>query len=235
MANRITFLGHSAFHIETTHKKDILIDPWLDNPQAPKKVDLPTPDLLLITHAHGDHLGNALQLCSSSSTEVVAIHEIQQYLLAKGLPNVTGMNIGGSYVTKGIKVTMVQAMHSSSIQEGNEIIYGGDAAGFVLTLEDGTTVYHAGDTGIFGDMALIGELYAPSVAILPIGNHYVMGPREAAYATKLIGPKVVIPMHYGSFPVLTGTVDEFKQELAALGVEVRVAELSPGEVYVCPE
>ncbi len=165
----------------------------------------------------------------------MAIHEIQQYLLAKGVPNVTGMNIGGTYVTKGIKVTMVQAMHSSSIQEGNEIIYGGDAAGFVLTLEDGTIIYHAGDTGLFGDMALIGELYTPHVAILPIGNHYVMGPREAAHATRLIGPKVVIPMHYGSFPVLTGTVDEFRKELATLGVEVEVAELSPGEVYTCPD
>ncbi len=235
MGNQITFLGHSAFHIETSQKKNILIDPWLDNPQAPKEVELSTPDLLLITHAHGDHLGNAIQLCSSSSTEVVAIHEIQQYLLAKGVPNVTGMNIGGTYVTKGIKVTMVQAMHSSSIQEGNEIIYGGDAAGFVLTLEDGTIIYHAGDTGLFGDMALIGELYTPHVAILPIGNHYVMGPREAAHATRLIGPKVVIPMHYGSFPVLTGTVDEFRKELATLGVEVEVAELSPGEVYTCPD
>ena len=148
MGNNIRFLGHSAFYIETSSGRSVVIDPWLDNPQVPKDLDTPAPDLLLITHAHGDHLGNAIHLGSSSKTEVVAIHEVQQYLLAKGVPNITGMNIGGTYVTKGIKVTMVQAIHSSSIQEGNEIIYGGDAAGFVLTLEDGTTLYHAGDTGL---------------------------------------------------------------------------------------
>lgn len=234
MGNKITFLGHSAFLIETSSGKTILIDPWLDNPQAPKDINIPVPDLLLITHAHGDHLGNAIQLGSSSKTEVVAIHEIQQYLLAKGVPNVTGMNIGGTYVTKGIKVTMVQALHSSSIQEGNEIIYGGDAAGFVLTLEDGTVIYHAGDTGLFGDMGLIGELYRPDIAMLPIGNHYVMGPVEAAHAVKLIRPRVVIPMHYGSFPVLTGTVDELKEGLEKLGLESEVAALAPGDVYSCP-
>ena len=235
MGNKIVFLGHSAFLIETSNGRTILIDPWLDNPQAPKDLELPVPDLLLITHAHGDHLGNAIQLCSSSKTEVVAIHEIQQYLLAKGVPNVTGMNIGGTYITKGIKVTMVQATHSSCIQEGNEIIYGGEAAGFVLTLEDETTIYHAGDTGLFGDMKLIGELYQPEIAIIPIGNHYVMGPKEAAYAVKLIGPKVAIPMHYGSFPVLTGTVDEFQDALSTLGVSVVIKALTPGDIYPYPE
>ncbi|OCC14847.1 hypothetical protein DBT_1642 [Dissulfuribacter thermophilus] len=231
MGNKIQFLGHSAFLIQTSGEKSILIDPWLDNPQAPKDVDIPTPDLLLITHAHGDHLGNAVNLGSSSKTEVIAIHEIQQYLLTKGVPNVTGMNIGGTYSTKGISITMVQAIHSSSFQEGNEIIYGGDAAGFVIRLEDGTSIYHAGDTGLFGDMALIGELYSPQIAILPIGNHYVMGPNEAAYAVKLIKPKAVIPMHYGSFPVLTGTVEEFEEAIKKLGQEVEVVGLAPGQIY----
>ena len=229
MGNTITFFGHSTFLIKTGGGKSIWIDPWLDNPLAPKGVEVVTSDLLLITHAHGDHMGSALDLGASSKTEVIAIHEIQQYLLARGIPNCTGMNIGGTYHTKGISITMVPAFHSSSIQVGNEVIYGGEAAGFVIGLEDGTTVYHAGDTGLFSDMSLIGELYKPGVAILPIGGHYVMGPREAAHAVRLIRPEVVIPMHYGTFPVLTGTVEAFEKELSALGQEVALKGLAPGE------
>ena len=157
----------------------ILIDPWLDNPLAPEQKDIGPYDIVLITHAHGDHLGNVLEIARSAATEVIAIHEIQQFLLAQGLPNVTGMNIGGSYRTKGLTITMVQAVHSSSIQNNNSIIYGGDPAGFVVRLEDGRAIYHAGDTGLFYDLSLIGELYHPDVAMLPIGDHYVMGPREA--------------------------------------------------------
>lgn len=184
---------------------------------------------MLITHAHSDHLGNAAALARSPETEVVAIHEVQQYLLAKGLPNVTGMNIGGTYVTKGIRVTMVQAAHSSSIQEGQDILYGGEAAGFVVTLEDGLTFYHAGDTALFGDMALIKELYGPKLVMLPIGSHYVMGPLEAAHATRLLGPEKVIPMHYATFPALTGTVAGFVEALEALKVDAEVVAMKPGE------
>ena len=229
MAHEISFFGHSAFLITTSHKTGIWIDPWLDNPLAPRGYHVKEPHLVLITHAHGDHLGNCMDLASSSATEVVAIHEIQQYLLAKGLPNVTGMNIGGTYRTKGVDITMVQACHSSSIQEGNDLIYGGEAAGFVIRLEDGFTLYHAGDTALFGDMALIRELYRPELAILPIGSHYVMGPREAAMACELIAPGKVIPMHYGSFPVLTGTVGEFREEVAKRGLDVELIELEPGQ------
>ncbi len=230
--NKIVFLGHSAFLIETSQKRTILIDPWLDNPQADTRVRLPQPpDLLLITHAHGDHFGNARQLASSPNTEVVAIHEIQQYLLSSGVPNATGMNIGGTYVTKGISITMTPAVHSSSIQEGNKIIYGGDAAGFVIRLEDNTTIYHAGDTDLFGDMAFIKELYNPEIVMLPIGDHYVMGPKKAAYATKLLMPQYVIPMHYGSFPALSGTVEEFMENLKGLNITTEVIALKFGEHF----
>jgi L-ascorbate metabolism protein UlaG (beta-lactamase superfamily) len=150
-------------------------------------------------------------------------------MLGKGVPNVTGMNIGGTYHTKGINVTMLPAVHSSSIQEGQEVIYGGEAAGFLIILEDGLRVYHAGDTALFGDMAMISTLYHPKVAILPIGDHYVMGPREAAYACRLIDPKIVVPMHYGTFPVLTGTVGEFERQLKANHVDARLEALAPGE------
>lgn len=206
-----------------------MIDPWLENPQAPEEKDLGPYDLVLITHAHGDHLGNVLEIARSAATEVIAIHEIQQFLLAHGLPNVTGMNIGGSYRTKGLTITMVQAVHSSSIQLDNNIVYGGDAAGFVVKLEDGRTFYHAGDTGLFYDLSLIGELYQPEIAMLPIGDHYVMGPREAAKACQLLKPKVVIPMHYGTFPLLTGTPEAFGKHLQEMAPEVELKVLNPGE------
>jgi len=233
MANKITFFGHSAFFIETGQGRTIWIDPWLENPQSPGQLPekAESPDLILVTHAHGDHLGNCDKLVQSSATEVVAIHEIQQYLLARGLPNVTGMNIGGTYVTKDISITMVTAIHSSSIQEGNEIFYGGEAAGFVVKLEDGFTLYHAGDTALFGDMVLIGTLYSPDIAMLPIGSHYVMGPKEAAYAAKLLNVPKAIPMHYGSFPVLTGTVEDFIQEIDEMGLNTNIVTLEPGETF----
>jgi len=225
----ITFYGHATFKIVTREGIRLLIDPWLDNPKAPPEKDLGPYDLVLVTHAHGDHLGNVLEIARTAATEVVAIHEIQQYLLAQGIPNVTGMNIGGSYRTKGLTITMVQAVHSSSIQEDNNIIYGGDPAGFVIRLEDGRTIYHAGDTGLFYDLVLIGELYQPEVAMIPIGDHYVMGPKEAAKACQLLKPKKVIPMHYGTFPLLTGTPEAFAQHLKERAPEVELLVLEPGE------
>ncbi len=227
--NKITYFGHSAFRIVTSNGLNIWIDPWLDNPKAPEKSGQPDADIILVTHAHGDHLGNTAELASASSAEVVAIHEIQQYLLSCGVPNVTGMNIGGTYRTKGLAVTMVMAVHSSSIQDQDMMIYGGEAAGFVVRLEDGLVIYHAGDTALFYDMSLIGELYRPDIAMLPIGDHYVMGPKEAAYAAKLIGAPLIIPMHYGTFPALSGTVDEFVRELEARAPDVSVEALLPGQ------
>jgi len=229
MSARITFYGHSAFNVVTDRGLSIWIDPWTENPMAPAGIRPEGADLVLVTHAHGDHLGNCMDIARSAATEVVAIHEIQQYLLSKGLPKVTGMNIGGTYRTKGVSITMVQAVHSSSIQDGENLLYGGAAAGFVVALEDGFTIYHAGDTALFGDMSLIGELYRPALAMLPIGDHYVMGPRQAAWAVKFIRPRIVIPMHYGTFPVLTGTVTAFRRELGALGLDCEVAALGPGE------
>lgn len=229
MATKITYFGHSAFHILTTNGIGIWIDPWLENPLAPSDIPhLPT-DIILVTHGHGDHLGNCIAMARNSSTEVVAIHELQQYLLGKGLPNVTGMNIGGTYNTKTVRITMTQALHSSSFFEAGEHHYAGCPAGFVIRQEDGPTIYHAGDTGLFGDMAIIGELYQPDIALLPIGDHYVMGPREAAYAARLLKSKTLIPMHYSSFPVLKGTPEQFKEELAKLQVDAKVIALKPNE------
>lgn len=229
MSNTITYYGHSAFKIVTGQGLRIWIDPWLDNPMAPEDHGETESDLILVTHAHPDHLGNTMELAASSMTEVVAVHELQQYLLARGLPNVTGMNIGGTYHTKGISVTMVQAVHSSSISNGNELLYGGEAAGFIIRLEDGVRIYHAGDTALFGDMAMLGSMHSPKVAMLPIGDHYVMGPRDAVYACRLINPRIVIPMHYKTFPVLTGTPGEFERQMKANSVDIGIRALKPGE------
>ncbi len=224
----LTFYGHATFKIVSEKGKKILIDPWLSNPSAPKDVDLGPYDFILITHAHGDHLGDVLKLARSSVTEVICIHEIQQFLLKNGVPRVTGMNIGGSYVAGSIKFTMVPALHSSSFPDGS---YGGEPCGFVITLENGLAIYHAGDTGVFSDMRLIKELYAPKVVLLPIGDHYVMGPKEAALACKFLEPEVVIPMHYGTFPVLTGSPQALEEELKRLGVSCKVVALKPGERF----
>ncbi len=224
----LTFYGHATFKVVSPAGVKILIDPWISNPQAPSEIDRGPYDLILITHAHGDHLGEALELARTATTEVVAIHEIQQYLMAQGVPKVTGMNIGGTYETQGLRLTMVPALHSSSFPDGR---YGGEPCGFVITMEDGRSLYHAGDTGLLAEMAFIGELYQPEVALLPIGSHYVMSPKEAAKACELLRPKVVVPMHYGTFPLLTGTPQEFEEELQARGLKVMVKVLSPGETF----
>ncbi|MCS7200038.1 MAG: metal-dependent hydrolase [Caldimicrobium sp.] len=225
---KITYYGHSCFKILSPEGKKIIIDPWITHPLAPKDIDLGPYDYILITHAHGDHLGDTIKLARTAVTEVVAIHEIQQYLLAQGVPKATGMNIGGSFRTNSLTFTMVPAMHSSSLPDGS---YGGEACGFVITLENGESIYHAGDTGVFGDMSLIGELYQPKVALLPIGDHYVMGPKEAAKACQLIRAPIVIPMHYGTFPILTGTLEAFMGELQKYPFQPKVIPLKPGEEY----
>jgi L-ascorbate metabolism protein UlaG (beta-lactamase superfamily) len=224
----ITYYGHACFKIVTSTGKKIIIDPWLTHPLAPKDVDLGPYDYILLTHAHGDHLGEVLKLARTAITEVIAIHEIQQYLLSKGVPKAMGMNIGGTYRTNGLSFTMVPALHSSSFPDGT---YAGEACGFVVTFEKGMSIYHAGDTGLFGDMALIGELYQPEIALLPIGDHYVMGPKEAAKACQLLKPKRVIPMHYATFPILTGTVDAFRDELSKYAYKPEILALKPGESY----
>ncbi len=226
----LTWLGHSAFEIRSSKRLTMMIDPWLTgNPQAAReKADIGRIDLVLVTHGHGDHLGDTLEIARDAKAQVVCMPEAAHYLQARGLEDVVGMNKGGTYRFKGIEITMVQAIHSSSIIEKDEIIYMGDPVGYVVKLEDGFSIYHAGDTAVFKDMEIIGDLYEPDIALLPIGGHYVMGPREAGYACKLLRPKYVIPMHYGTFPVLTGTPEAFKEEMAGFP-STEVIVLSPGD------
>jgi L-ascorbate metabolism protein UlaG (beta-lactamase superfamily) len=227
---RITWLGHATVLIETSRGTNLLIDPFFGhNPAFPKDFQLPSRiDAILLTHAHFDHISDALPTAARHGSKIVAVHELAGYMAAKGAADTIGMNLGGSITLGEVTVTMVEAQHSSSIQDEQGTHYGGVAAGFVLTIEGGPVLYHAGDTAVFGDMKLIGELYQPEVALLPIGGHYTMGPREAALAIRLIGPATVLPLHFGTFPALTGT----PAELAALidtGVEVMAWH--PGESF----
>jgi L-ascorbate metabolism protein UlaG (beta-lactamase superfamily) len=227
---RITWLGHSTFRISTPGGKNVLIDPWvMNNPACPERLKkLDRVDVMLATHGHFDHIGDAIEIARQHNPVTVGIFELCHWLQKKGVQQLSPMNKGGTQEVAGLKITMTHAVHSCGILDGDEIIYGGEACGYVLELENGLRIYHSGDTCVFGDMQLIRELYRPDLAILPIGDHFVMSPKEAAYAVQLLRPKAVIPMHFGTFPVLTGTPAEFRA-LAEDAGGVEVLLLKPGE------
>lgn len=226
---RIKYLGHSTFLFTTVEGKSLIIDPWIEtNPACPdqaKKID--ALDVLLVTHGHSDHMQDAVPLAKKFKPQIACNFELSLWFGNQGVENVTGMNKGGSTTIEGLKVTMVNAFHSSSIAEGDSVIYGGEPCGYVVEFENGFKIYHAGDTCIFGDMELIGELYKPNLTFLPIGDLFTMGPEEAARACRLLDAKHVIPMHYGTFPPLTGTPERLKKLTEDFGVEV--IALKPGE------
>ena len=221
----VTWLGHAAFRFDSPGGKRIYLDPWLENPKCPESEKEPERvDVIAITHGHDDHVGQAVDLAKRFSPPVVAMVEVNGFLGRQGIETdmSTTFNKGGTVEAGGVRFTMTDAKHSSSCPDGN---YGGEAAGFVIEFENGTKVYAAGDTCVFSDMELIGRIYSPDVAILPIGGHYTMDPREAAVALDLLKVSRCIPCHYGTFPLLAGT----PEELRAAAPDVEVLAQEPGE------
>lgn len=227
----ITWLGHSAFLVVTPSGTRLVFDPWLGNPNCPAAFARPQAlghvDAIFVSHGHSDHVGEVIQIAKLTGAPVICLFEVGLFLTEKGVKNVCDMGIGGTQTVAGLQITMTQAAHSGSIQDGGRIVYLGGATGFIVRADGLPTIYFAGDTGLFGDMKIIGELYKPEIAFLPIGDHYTMGPDTAAIAAEWLHVRQVVPMHWGTFPVLTGTPAALKACLK--GKAIDVLELKPGE------
>lgn len=232
----ITWLGHATFHIVTPGGKRLLIDSWLDsNPACPdewkQRVRSEGLDAVFITHSHFDHIDDLLAIAAATSAPIVGIFDLATWLATKGIAQerLIGFNKGGTVEVAGIRATMTHAVHSSTYNDNGTIVAPGSEAGYVLHMENGFTIYHTGDTAVTYDMLIVGDLYHPDLTILPIGDHFTMDPRQAAYALKLIRSRYALPCHYGTFPLLKGTPDELCQYAQEFGVSVEVIAPRPGE------
>jgi L-ascorbate metabolism protein UlaG (beta-lactamase superfamily) len=225
----ITWLGHGTVLFRSPGGTRLLVDPWLQtNPSCPPAWHHPAPlDAILITHGHSDHIEDAVAVTRATGAQVIANFEICGWLGRKGVQHTRPMNKGGTQQVGDVRITMVDALHSSSYEENGVTHYLGEAGGFVLRFEGAPTVYFAGDTAVFGDMRLIAELYAPEIACLPVGDLFTMGPEQAAHACRLLGVKQVVPIHHGTFPALTGTPAALRALVQPTGVQV--LDLKPGD------
>jgi L-ascorbate metabolism protein UlaG (beta-lactamase superfamily) len=221
---QLTWLGHATFRFDSPGGKRVYVDPFLGNPKCPENEKQPERvDIIALTHGHSDHVGESVELISRFSATVVGQVELVGWLAGQGanVGEMPGTNKGGTREVDGIKFTMTHAHHSSSGPNGE---YLGEAAGYVVEVENGTKLYFAGDTNVFTDMQLIGRIYEPDVAILPIGDHFTMGPKEASIALELLGVSRCVPCHYGTFPILHGSPDELAQL-----TDVELLVMQPGE------
>jgi L-ascorbate metabolism protein UlaG (beta-lactamase superfamily) len=225
----VMWCGHSTFVVTSPKGVRLLFDPWLTtNPSCPAAARKASAiDLMLISHGHSDHCADAVSVARETGAIVVAPVELVSWLERQGVKNTRPMNIGGRQTIKNITIAMVNALHSSSATDGGENTYLGPATGYVVRFEDGPTIYFAGDTALFGDMRLIRDRFAPDIAFLPIGDRYTMGPEDGAIAAEWLGVKTVVPMHYATFPELTGTPDQLRKFMASRAIEV--VELRPGQ------
>lgn len=237
---QLTWHGHAAFLLKTPKGLSIAIDPWLSNPTNPDKgaaKKVAKLDYILVSHAHTDHVGDAVELGKRTGAKLVSIFEVANALAGAGFPKdqatmATAGNIGGTIALGDeVKVTLVPAVHSSTFQKTptGPAEPAGNPVGFVIEIKDGPTLYHAGDTDVTGDMGLVGQRFAIDVMLAPIGGHFTMGPRGAALAASLVKPRQIVPMHFGTYPVLTGTPAQLRSELVAKSVEVTLLEMKPGE------
>ena len=224
-----TWLGHSTFLFKSPGGRRILVEPFVaSNPACPASAKtIGDLDLILISHGHSDHAGDAAAIARATGAHVIANYEICLWLESKGIQHTAPMGHGGTQTIGDIAVTMVNAVHGSSAIENGTVMGLGAAGGYVIQFENGLTIYFAGDTDLFGDMRLIGEMHRPTIAFLPIGDRFTMGPAAAAKAAELLGVRQIVPMHYGTFPFLTGTPAQLRALVEPKGVQV--LELQPGE------
>jgi L-ascorbate metabolism protein UlaG (beta-lactamase superfamily) len=227
---KVMWCGHSTFLVTSPKGLRVLFDPWLTtNPSCPAGArNIGAVDVMLISHGHADHCADAVSVARETGATVVAPYELTLWLERQGVKNTRPMNIGGRQTLRGLHIAMVNAVHSSSIIDGGQNTYLGPSTGYVVRFDEGPTLYFAGDTALFGDMRLIGQRFAPGLAFLPIGDRYTMGPEDAAIAAEWVGARAIVPMHYATFPELTGTVDELRLFAEPKGIDV--LELRPGQI-----